>query len=187
MIIFIGVEFELDTKKMRDSCKIAEARKVLKKILQWSCLIIMLMLLGTSGASASSNSYKYEDVPEYAHRILELVNQEREKRGIEAMKLSPGLMGASEVRAGELLKRFSHTRPNGKSALDMILKSGSTVGENIAAGQPTPADVMESWMNSPGHKMNILNPQFTHLGVGYVYDENSPYGHYWVQMFRGRI
>lgn len=158
-----------------------------KKMLQGACLVIMLMLLGTSGVSASSNSYKYEDVPWYAHRILELVNQEREKRGIEAMKLSPGLMGASEVRAGELPVRFSHTRPNGKSALDMILKSGSTVGENIAAGQSTPEAVMESWMNSPGHKMNILNPLFTHLGVGYVHDEKSPYSHYWVQMFRGRV
>lgn len=160
---------------------------MLSRLLRSSCLVIMLLLLGVTGVSAESGSYKYEDVPEYAHRILELVNRERASRGLNPMKLSPGLMGASEVRASEVLVKFSHTRPNGKSALDMIRKSGFIVGENIAAGQDTPEEVMDSWMNSPGHKMNILNPKFTHLGVGYVYDERKKYPHYWVQMFRGHL
>jgi len=79
---------------------------------------------------------------------------------------------------------LSHTRPNGTSCFTVLSELGvgySASGENIAAGQKTPQAVMESWMNSSGHKANILNPDFTHIGVGYA--EGGNYGTNWVQLF----
>ena len=92
-------------------------------------------------------------------------------------------MQAAEVRAGELPKKFSHTRPNGSSCFTAVRSSYGYIGENIAAGQRSPEEVVESWMNSEGHRKNILNKNFRNLGVGYVNVENSEYGHYWVQLF----
>ena len=66
-----------------------------------------------------------------------------------------------------------------------MIKNGTyTVGENIAAGSATPETVVKQWMNSPGHRANILNSDYEELGVGYAYKSGSEYGHYWVQMFR---
>ena len=59
-----------------------------------------------------------------------------------------------------------------------------SAGENIAAGQTTAESVMKSWMNSPGHKKNILSPNFTHIGVGYA--KGGSYGHYWTQQFMSK-
>lgn len=81
-------------------------------------------------------------------------------------------------------KYFSHTSPTYGSPFDMMKKFGisfRTAGENIAMGQRTPEEVVNAWMNSSGHRQNILNPNFTHIGVGYV--EN---GNYWTQMFIGK-
>ena len=119
----------------------------------------------------------------FAQEVLELVNIERAKFGRQPLKLSAGLMQAAEVRAGELPKKFSHTRPNGSSCFTAVRSSYSYIGENIAAGQRSPEEVVESWMNSEGHRKNILNKNFRNLGVGYVNVENSEYGHYWVQLF----
>jgi len=119
----------------------------------------------------------------YEQQVLDLVNAERAKAGLaplswDASNLAPG----AAVRAQEIVGYFSHTRPDGTSCFTAIRNPGR-VGENIAAGQRTPQDVMNSWMNSSGHRANILNAGYTKLGVGYVYVPGSPYGSYWVQMF----
>jgi uncharacterized protein YkwD len=119
-------------------------------------------------------------------KVINLVNSERAKAGLPALKISPELQGVTDVRADEITMRFSHTRPNGESwdtaywydLQGTVFTSG---GENIASGYATPEAVMQGWMNSPGHKANILDPDFTHIGVGYVYQ--SPGGGYWVQFF----
>ncbi len=100
------------------------------------------------------------------------------------MKLSRTLMDAAAVRAEELTVSFSHTRPNGESCTSMIEDGAYTVGENIAAGYATPEETVAQWMESPGHRANILNEDYTELGVGYFYREDSEYRHYWVQLFR---
>lgn len=119
-----------------------------------------------------------------AKEVLDLVNIERSKVGVSPLKLNEELMWASNIRAEEISRVFSHTRPDGSACSSLIKDGMYTVGENIAAGNSTPEATVEQWMNSPGHRANILNPDYTELGVGYFYDANSEHGHYWVQMFK---
>ena len=116
-------------------------------------------------------------------QVLDLVNAERAKCGLaplswDASNLAPG----AALRAQEISQVFSHTRPNGSSCFTAVSNPG-WLGENIAAGQRSPQEVMNSWMNSPGHRANILNANFTKLGVGYYYNASASYRYYWVQMF----
>ena len=124
------------------------------------------------------------EVSEFVQQVLNLVNIERRKAGVSPLKLSRYLNDAAAIRAEEITQVFSHTRPDGSSCFTVLDKNYYNVGENIAEGQSTPKEVMNSWMNSPGHRANILKPEFTELGVGYVYDGSSEYKHYWVQLFR---
>ena len=132
----------------------------------------------------SGNTPDNVDVKQYAQRVLDLVNQERRHHGVVPLRLSKDLMEAASIRADEITQSFSHTRPNGKPCSSLIKNGTYTVGENIAAGSATPEAVVEQWMNSPGHRANILNSDYDELGVGYAYKSGSEYGHYWVQMFR---
>lgn len=122
--------------------------------------------------------------------VVRLVNEERAKEGLAPLGTFDTLTQAAAIRAPELVELFSHTRPNGSTCFTALDETGArrgahTCGENIAAGSPTAAEVVDLWMNSPGHRANILNPDFTHIGVGYF---NAPggYHHYWVQMFVGK-
>jgi uncharacterized protein YkwD len=81
---------------------------------------------------------------------------------------------------------FDHTNLLGESSADRIERAGyawKAAGENIAAGQPTPAEVVESWMGSDGHCQNVMGAVFSELGVGYYFDPTALYGHYWTQNF----
>ena len=130
-----------------------------------------------------------EPVDTYQREVLRLVNAERAKRGISPMELANyTALSAAQLRAQELAEVFSHTRPNGSDCFSVLDEAGVSygyAGENIAWGYnslSTPAEVVEEWMNSPGHRANILTPEFTKLAVGY-YCEGSDY--YWVQIFIG--
>lgn len=125
-----------------------------------------------------------ENYSDFAEQVLTLVNYERSQRGISPLRLSRELMNAAAIRADEITRVFSHTRPNGQPCSSLIRDGAYTVGENIATGAQTPEAVVEQWMNSPGHRANILNGDYEELGVGYAYAPNSEYQHYWVQMFR---
>ena len=123
-------------------------------------------------------------VHDVAQQVLALVNEERRKAGVAPLKLSAELQSAAAIRAEEITRRFSHTRPDGTKCSTVIPNGKYTMGENIAAGNNTAAKVVQQWMNSPGHRANILRSDYTELGVGYAYKENSQYKHYWVQIFR---
>ena len=126
------------------------------------------------------------DVSQYAQQVLELVNIERTKVGARPLKLANDLQEGAAIRAKELTKFYSHTRPNGRECFTVLHVTGREwLGENIAAGQVSPEQVVESWMNSAGHRENILQNEYSELGVGYYFDENATYKHYWVQLFRG--
>jgi len=117
----------------------------------------------------------------YEKQVMELVNEQRAANGVAKLAWDDSLANAAGQRAKELTQLFSHTRPDGSRALDMI--SFSYRGENIAAGYPNPESVMNGWMNSPGHRSNILYTHFSKIGVGYYVDESGyPY---WVQLFGG--
>lgn len=125
----------------------------------------------------------------YAQAVLELVNAERAKNGLNALQLDSALSKVAEAHSKDMATRnfFSHTNPDGLSPFDRIKNAGisyRTAGENIAAGQKTPEQVVEGWMNSEGHRKNILNASFTKMGLGYV-KANSGYSTYWTQLFIG--
>jgi uncharacterized protein YkwD len=123
-----------------------------------------------------------------AGQVLSLVNSERAKAGCRAVRASAALQSAAQAHSGDMAAHdyFSHTSRDGRTFADRIRAAGyrgSTIGENIAAGQSTAAAVMRSWMASPGHRANILNCSFTALGVGHA--TGGSYGHYWTQDFGG--
>ena len=121
-----------------------------------------------------------------AEMILKLVNQERQKAGVPALELSTKLTDIANTKAKDMADKnyFSHQSPTYGSPFDMLKHFGvsySYAGENIAAGQKSAQEVMNSWMNSSGHRQNILNKNYTQLGVGYY--EGGQYGTEWVQLF----
>ena len=127
---------------------------------------------------------------ELAAEVVRLVNVERSKEGLSPLGTLDSLTQAAQIRAPEVGVLFSHDRPDGTSCFTALDQTGAkkgayTWGENIAAGNATAAETVAQWMNSPGHRANILNPKYTHIGVGYCYDATSTYRHNWVQMFVG--
>ena len=121
----------------------------------------------------------------YAQQVIDCVNADRAANGLAPVTSTPELMNAAQARATEISTSFSHTRPDGSDCFSILPIYGvnyNTCGENIAAGQISPLEVEKSWMNSSGHRANILNAGFTHIGVGYCYT-GSGYSYYWVQLF----
>lgn len=119
----------------------------------------------------------------FVTQVVELVNEERAKAGLGAVTINTKVQQAAQVRAAEQVKSFSHTRPNGTSCFTALSEAGVSyrgAGENIAYGQRTPQEVMNAWMNSAGHRANILNKNFKNIGVGYTVVNGVPY---WAQMF----
>ncbi|RGZ88820.1 CAP domain-containing protein [Eubacterium sp. AM46-8] len=141
-------------------------------------------------AIAKINTVTYS---EFANRVLELVNNERANAGVAPLVLDEALCNAANMRAIEMdcTGVFGHKRPNDHSCFEVYdicnVEWQNACGENIAAGQATPEDVMKSWLSSAGHKANILSPEYTKMGLGY---SNSGcgagrYSHYWAQEFAG--
>jgi uncharacterized protein YkwD len=122
----------------------------------------------------------------YTSQVLTLTNAERAKAGCKALKINSKLTSAAQGHSADMAAKnyFSHDSQDGRSPFDRMKDAGysfSAAAENIAMGQQTPADVMTAWMNSAGHKANILNCTYTQLGVGYALSNSgSPY---WTQDF----
>lgn len=120
----------------------------------------------------------------YAAQVVKLVNEERAKAGLSPLTVKGNVTAAAEVRAKELEASFSHTRPNGSTFSTALTAAGVSyrgAGENIAYGQKTPEQVMQGWMNSAGHRANILNSSFTSIGVGHY--RSAAGVDYWTQLF----
>lgn len=115
-----------------------------------------------------------------AEAVLELVNEARAAQGADALTLDPELCEAAAIRAEELGTYFSHDRPDGTSCFTVLeevgIKSYHAAGENIAMGYTDANAVMEGWMNSPGHRANILSPDYSRIGI-------ARSGSAWVQLF----
>ena len=141
-----------------------------------------------ASSSETQDGLTQSNLEAYRQEVLRLVNVERAKEGLQPLTMSnTALSAAAQVRAKELVSLFAHTRPDGTRCFTALDEQGVTygwAGENIAAGYQTPEAVVSGWMNSPGHRANILNANFKELGVGYYYT-TSGYKHYWVQMFIG--
>ena len=129
----------------------------------------------------------------FEQRVLTLTNQARSQAGLTPLTYDPQLGELAEGHSEDMLARdfFDHTSPDGMTFGDRVNQAGinAIAAENIAAGAPTPESVVEGWLNSPGHRANILNPSLTRLGVGHVFSANDPgterWQHYWTQVFSG--
>lgn len=120
----------------------------------------------------------------FAEQVVNLVNAERAKAGIAPLSIDKNVQTAAQVRAVEIETSFSHTRPNGSNFSTVLKEQGVSYrrsGENIAWGQRTPEAVVSAWMNSEGHRANIMNANFTKIGVGYYRSANGV--NYWSQLF----
>ena len=120
----------------------------------------------------------------FANQVVKLVNEERAKAGLSPLSVNSKAANAAQTRAREIEKSFSHTRPDGSSFNTALTEAGVSfrgAGENIAYGQTTPQQVMEGWMNSSGHRANILNANYTSIGVGHY--KNGAGVDYWTQLF----
>jgi uncharacterized protein YkwD/stress response protein SCP2 len=120
--------------------------------------------------------------------VVDLTNRERAGAGLPALAVDARLTAAAQAHSADMVARdfYSHTDPDGGRPWDRAAAAGAarrTVGENIACGQRSPADVVEGWMNSPGHRANILKADFTHIGVGLAGGGRA--GTYWTQLFGG--
>ena len=144
---------------------------------------------GTENGSTENGDTENETAEESAYhayvlRVAELVNEERAKAGLQPLTLKEDITNAAQVRAVETEKSFSHTRPDGRHFATALTEAGVSyrgAGENIAWGQKTPEQVMEGWMNSAGHRANILNEKYTSIGIGYYSSANGT--NYWTQLF----
>ncbi|GEN55231.1 hypothetical protein HFA01_34930 [Halobacillus faecis] len=126
------------------------------------------------------------DIKSVESQVIDLTNQERAKNGLPALKANWQLSRVARYKSRDMANKnyFSHTSPTYGSPFDMMRDfniSYNRAAENIAAGQRTPQEVVNGWMNSPGHRKNILDPNLRQIGVGYA--EGGSYGHYWTQMF----
>ncbi|AOZ91265.1 CAP domain-containing protein [Paenibacillus crassostreae] len=135
----------------------------------------------TNNTNNTTNNTTTNVTSSFTSQVVNLVNQERSKAGLQPLTSNTELANMALDKAKDMNNNnyFAHQSPTYGSPFDMMKKYGISyryAGENIAKGQKTPAAVMEAWMNSEGHRANILNANFTTIGVGY-------YNGYWVQEF----
>ena len=143
-------------------------------------MLFMTIIISGIPVMAEGNAKTMES------KVISLVNSERSKRRLPVLKTNIKLGKTARIKAEDMRNKnyFSHISPTYGSPFNMMQRFGisfTAAGENIAKGQRTPAEVMKSWMNSPGHRQNILNPAYTDIGVGFAKDARGVT--YWVQQF----
>lgn len=142
----------------------------------------------TPASKPTTNVPTNGDYSAFQKKVVELVNVERSKNGLKPLTMSTELSKVATLKSQDMAKLnyFDHNSPTYGSPFDMMKKYGisyRTAGENIAMGQSTPEQVMQGWMNSSGHRANILKASFTQIGVGIA--KNSSGRLYWTQQFIG--
>lgn len=197
----VGNEIPIDGKIYGDSefkggTPLKNNRTLLKRITSTAAAAVLVAVTIAAPAQAATYHVKSTSKPLYAsqsatadtsafvEQVLELVNQERAKVGLKALTVNSKLQTMAQDKAIDMFKNnyFDHTSPTYGTPFEMMKTYGISyraAGENIAKGQTSPAQVMQSWMNSSGHKANILSSNFTSIGVGY---QNGV----WVQDFIGK-
>ncbi len=141
---------------------------------------LMLALFLATGVQVEAASYTAQ--------VLTLVNQHRRAAGCGELVRNNALARAAQAHARDMARNdyVSHTSLTGATFTTRVSTAGyrySWAAENTAAGFRTPKAVVAAWMQSPGHRANILNCRLTQSGVGYAYNRESTYGAYWVQVF----
>ncbi|MEU6067530.1 CAP domain-containing protein [Streptomyces sp. NPDC047082] len=125
--------------------------------------------------------------------VIKQTNAERTKAGCPALTSNPALTTAAQNHTVDMANHnfVGHTGSDGSSPVDRVQAAGytgwSALAENVAAGQTTAADVVKAWMDSPGHRANILNCSLEHIGIGYVTKPDTGYGTFWTQDFGAKF
>ena len=138
----------------------------------------------TEETTEKTNQASYS-LSQFEQEVVTLTNNERAKNGLQPLKVDLKVSEVARLKSSDMKKNgyFSHTSPTYGSPFDMMKQFNvqyRAAGENIAMGQRSPQEVVNAWMNSEGHRKNILSSNFTHIGVGHVE------GNYWTQMFIGK-
>lgn len=140
-----------------------------------------------SASIEEENSYISFQDEAYQNEFLRRVNNERVKAGLKPVQLGDSNHNsAAQECAEEIATVNSHVRPNGTKWYTVLSEYGVTdaaAGENAAWGSVSPEEVVNAWMNSEGHRANILDPEARAMGVGYYYNSSSAWGHQWIQLF----
>ena len=131
--------------------------------------LLLLLALGTAQAETYLDSYAYSAIEE--------TNVERARYGLSMLRVDPELMAAARIRAQEIVRKFSHTRPDGTMWRTV---SSAVYAENIARGHNNPDRVTAAWMSSSGHRRNILHATYGSIGMCCLKVGNVCY---WVQLF----
>lgn len=155
-----------------------------KKILAFT--LPALLLLSNFSAFGSVDFFTTPSNSDYESRVVQLVNEERSRYGLNQLSMDAQICDVARTKSQDmaLYNYFAHESPNYGSAGDMLRTFGVNWfawGENIASGQRSPEEVVDAWMNSPGHRANILSSNFNKIGIGYVTDSNGT--PFWTQMF----
>jgi uncharacterized protein YkwD len=146
----------------------------------------LTMLAGQCAPQQCAPAPPAATAPSGLQRVVDLTNQRRAEHGLPALAIDTALMRAAQAHSADQAKmdRMSHVGSDGSHADDRIERQGyswTAWGENVAMGYPDAASVMDGWMNSRGHRENILSPHFTEIGVGLAYAaDGTPY---WTQDF----
>lgn len=180
-----ALDFDTYVVQKNDSLwKIAVKYKIgVKEIIQANSQIENVNMIYPGDKINIPNIDTTKGIEEEVRRI---VNKERSKMRLRPLLMDWELQRVARVKSCDMVQKnyFSHQSPTYGSPFDMMKNYGiryKSAGENIASGQNSPSEVMESWMNSQGHRENILKSNFTHIGVGYC--KGGPYGHTWTQQF----
>ncbi|WP_160644283.1 stalk domain-containing protein [Chengkuizengella marina] len=155
----------------------------------------VIMKKGDTLTSKKSSFQQYQYIQsdtyipdEFEFEVFFLTNEQRVSNKLTPLTLNANISNVANIKSKDMLinQYFDHTSPTYGSPFDMMKSFGlnyRAAAENIAAGQNTPAKVVNGWMNSSGHRANILSSSYTQIGVGYYYGSNSNYRHYWTQQF----
>lgn len=169
----------------------------MKRFHKLTTIALALIMSATSAGTslfctmpaAAADEPDPEVLQEYIDIMVNQVNDARAANNLPELSILPVMNQYAQIRAEEMVELFSHTRPDGRKCFTVIQDDGffyNSAGENIAAGNTTPLRTFEQWMNSEGHRNNILGDNFTHIGIGYYYAPDSQYKYYWSMFLIGR-
>lgn len=151
-----------------------------------SALSAVIMVATSGMITKNASAVEEPDLQEMAEQIVVLVNEARAEEGLDPIYAVPYLFDVAEQRAEECVEKFDHKRADGSSYMTLVdydKAPWAKGAENIANGMSTPEATFEQWRNSPSHWAAIMNPNYTHMGVGVCYDADAPYHWYWQQLF----
>lgn len=149
-------------------------------------LFILAISISSPAYGIDANSAEPDSMEE---QVVAETNKAREAQGLSALQPDPSLMDAARIHAADMAKHgfLSHSGSDGSTPQERMEEAGyinwRSTGENVAAGQDTAEGVVASWMKSPPHRANILNPDFCDIGVGVASTSNGAYGTYWAAKF----